>query len=99
MTIETWEEWWPAVEGAGLAFAPAEEPRRPRRPTQSPPQGAHAAEAAQALLLLLEEMRPHAAVSDILTVALVLAVSLPGAPRRPPHPHIYPVSSVDSPFF
>ena len=99
VTIETWEERRAAVEGAGLAFAPAEEYRMFPPPDSESPQGAHAAEAAQALLPLLEEMRPHAVVSDILTVAPALAAELAGVPRATLIPHIYPVLEPDLPFF
>ena len=53
--------------------------------------GQHAAEAARALLPLLEEMRPHVAVSDILTLAPALAAERAGVPLATLIPHIYPV--------
>src|ERR1044072_8191271 len=69
VTIETWEERRSAVEGAGLAFAAAEEYRMSPPPDPDSPEGSHAAEAARGLLPLLEEMRPDVVVSDILTLA------------------------------
>ncbi len=99
VTIETWEERRAAVEGAGLTFAAAEEYRMFPPPDPDSPEGAHAAEAAKALLPLLEEMRPHAVVSDILTLAPTLAAELAGVPRATLIPHIYPVVEPGLPFF
>jgi UDP:flavonoid glycosyltransferase YjiC (YdhE family) len=99
VTIETWEERRAAVEGAGLGFAAAEEYRMFPPPDPDSPEGAHAAEAARALLPLLEEMRPHAVVSDILTLAPTLAAELAGVPRATLIPHIYPVVAPGLPFF
>jgi UDP:flavonoid glycosyltransferase YjiC (YdhE family) len=61
--------------------------------------GRHAAEAARALLPLLEEMRPHVAVSDILTLAPALAAERAGVPLATLIPHIYPVVEPGLPFF
>ena len=61
--------------------------------------GDHAAEAARALLPLLEEMRPHVAVSDILTLAPALAAEKAGVPLATLIPHIYPVVEPGMPFF
>ena len=99
VTIETWEERRGAVEGAGLGFAAAEEYRMFPPPDPGSPEGAHAAEAAKALLPLLEEMRPHAVVSDILTLAPTLAAEVAGVPRATLIPHIYPVVEPGLPFF
>lgn len=98
-TIETWEERRAAVEGAGLGFAAAEEYRMFPPPDPDSEEGAHAAEAARALLPLLEEMQPHAVVSDILTLAPALAAELAGVPRATLIPHIYPVVEPGLPFF
>jgi UDP:flavonoid glycosyltransferase YjiC (YdhE family) len=62
-------------------------------------EGDHAAEAAQALLPLLEEMRPHVVVSDILTLAPALAAEKAGLRRATLIPHIYPVVEPGMPFF
>jgi UDP:flavonoid glycosyltransferase YjiC (YdhE family) len=99
VTIETWEERRAAVEGAGLGFAAAEEYRMFPPPDPDSAEGAHAAEAARALLPLLEEMRPHAVVSDILTLAPALAAEVAGVPRATLIPHIYPVVEPGLPFF
>jgi UDP:flavonoid glycosyltransferase YjiC (YdhE family) len=99
VTIETWEEWRAAVEGAGLGFAAAEEYRMFPPPDPDSPEGSHAAEAARALLPLLEDMRPHVVVSDILTLAPALAAEVAGVPRATLIPHIYPVVEPGLPFF
>ena len=99
VTIETWEERRAAVEGAGLGFAAAEEYRMFPPPDPDSPEGAHAAEAARALLPLLEDMRPHAVVSDILTLAPALAAEAAGVPLATLIPHIYPVVEPGLPFF
>jgi MGT family glycosyltransferase len=99
VTIETWEERRAAVEGAGLGFAAAEEYRMFPPPDPDSADGAHAAEAARALLPLLEEMRPHAVVSDILTLAPSLAAERAGVPLATLIPHIYPVVEPGLPFF
>jgi UDP:flavonoid glycosyltransferase YjiC (YdhE family) len=99
VTVETWEERRPAVEGAGLGFAPAEEYRMFPPPDPDSAEGAHAARAARALLPLLEEMRPDAVVSDILTLAPALAAEVAGLPRATLIPHIHPVVEPGLPFF
>jgi MGT family glycosyltransferase len=99
VTIETWEERRQAVEGAGLGFAASEEYRMFPPPDPDSPEGAPAGEAARALMPLLEEMRPHAVVSDILTLAPTLAAEKAGVPLATLIPHIYPVVEPGLPFF
>jgi MGT family glycosyltransferase len=99
VVVETWEERRAAVEGAGLGFAAAEEYRMFPPPEPDSADGQHAAEAARALLPLLEEMRPHVAVSDILTMAPALAAEAAGVPLATLVPHIYPVVEPGQPFF
>src|SRR5262245_39692677 len=99
VTVETWEERRGAVEGAGLAFTAAEEYRMFPPPDPDSEDGAHAAEAARALLPLLEETRPHAVVSDILTLAPTLAAEKAEVPLATLIPHIYPVVEPGRPFF
>jgi len=97
--LESWEERREAVEGAGLAFTASEEYRTFPPPDPESEEGSHAAEAARALLPLLDEMRPHAVVSDILTLAPALAAEKAGVPRATLIPHIYPVVESGKPFF
>ncbi|HEX9966689.1 MAG TPA: nucleotide disphospho-sugar-binding domain-containing protein, partial [Solirubrobacterales bacterium] len=99
VTIETWEERREAVEGAGLGFAAAEEYRMFPPPDPDSPEGSHAAEAARALMPLLDEMRPHAVISDILTLAPTLAAEASGIPLATLVPHVYPVVAPGLPFF
>lgn len=99
VVVETWEEWRGAVEGAGLGFAAAEEYRMFPPPDPDSADGQHAAEAARALLPLLKRMRPHVAVSDILTLAPALAAERACVPLATLIPHIYPVVEPGLPFF
>jgi MGT family glycosyltransferase len=99
VVVETWEERRAAVEGAGLGFTAAEEYRMFPPPEPGSDDGLHAAEAARALLPLLEEMKPHVAVSDILTLAPALAAERAGVPLATLIPHIYPVVEPGLPFF
>jgi UDP:flavonoid glycosyltransferase YjiC (YdhE family) len=99
VVVETWEERREVVEDAGLGFAAAEEYRMFPPPDPDSPEGAQAAEAAEALLPLLDEMRPHAVVSDILTLAPGLAAEKAGIPLATLIPHIYPVVEPGLPFF
>lgn len=99
VVVETWEERRAAVEGAGLGFAAAEEYRMFPPPEPDSPDGQHAAEAARALLPLLEDLKPHAVVSDILTLAPTLAAQRAGIPLATLIPHIYPVVEPGQPFF
>ncbi len=99
VVVETWEERRGAVEGAGLGFAAAEEYKMFPPPEPDSADGQHAAEAARGLLPLLEEMRPHVAVSDILTLAPALAAEKAGVPLATLIPHIYPVVEPGLPFF
>ena len=99
VTIETWEERRSAVEGAGLGFLAAEEYRMFPPPEPGSDEDAHAAEAARALLPLLEEMRPHAVVSDILTLAPALAAEVAEVPLATLIPHVYPAVEPGLPFF
>ncbi|MFL5873898.1 MAG: glycosyltransferase [Solirubrobacterales bacterium] len=99
VTIETWEERRAAVEGEALGFAAAEEYRMFPPPDPDSPEGLHAAEAARALEPLLDGFRPHAVVSDILTLAPTLAAERAGVPLATLIPHIYPVVEPGLPFF
>jgi MGT family glycosyltransferase len=99
VVIETWEERRQAVEGEGLGFAAAEEYRMFPPPDPESEEGQHAAEAALALRPLLDEFRPHAVVSDILTLAPTLAAEQAGIPLATLIPHIYPVVEPGLPFF
>jgi UDP:flavonoid glycosyltransferase YjiC (YdhE family) len=96
VTVETWGRWREPVEELGLRFQAAEEY------TVFPPidgvlEGA--AEAAIALRPLLDELRPDAVVSDILTLAPTLAAEAAGCRLATLVPHVYPVHDRGMPFF
>jgi UDP:flavonoid glycosyltransferase YjiC (YdhE family) len=98
VVVETWERWREAVEDLGIEFAAAEEY------TVFPPPAfgsddASAADAARALAPLLGEWRPHAVVSDILTLAPTLAAEVAGVRHATLIPHLYPVTDPGMPFF
>jgi MGT family glycosyltransferase len=98
VVVETWEHWREAVEGEGLSFAAAQE----YRAFPPPPPGADGpspAAAARALVPMLEEFRPDAVVSDILTGAPALAAEMAGLRRVTLVPHVYPVHEPGLPFF
>ncbi len=96
--VETWERWREPVGELGLRFAAAEE-YTVFPPPASDSGDATAAEAAKALLPFLEDWRPDALVSDILTVAPPLAAEAAGVPRATLIPHPYPVQQPGKPFF
>ena len=73
----------------GVPGLPAPEPG----PARAPPT------RRVALAPLLEELRPDAVVSDILTLAPALAAEVAGVPRATLIPHIYPVHEPGLPFF
>lgn len=99
VVVESWERWRQPVEAERLGFRAAEEYRVFPPPAPGSAEGASAAEAARALAPLLEEMRPQAVVSDILTLAPALAAEVAGIPRATLIPHIYPVHEPGLPFF
>jgi UDP:flavonoid glycosyltransferase YjiC (YdhE family) len=97
VTVETWERWRGPVEEVGLRFEAAEEytvfPPRPEGTFTD------VASAAIALRPLLDELRPHAVVSDILTLAPTLAAEAAGCRVATLIPHVYPVHEPGMPFF
>ncbi len=97
VAVETWEQWREPVESLGLRFQGAEEYEV--FPPPPPGRGAGPAEAARALLPLLDELRPAAVVSDILTLAPALAAELRGIPLATLIPHLYPVHEPGMPIF
>jgi MGT family glycosyltransferase len=99
VTVETWGRWREAVEGLGLRFYAAEEYTVFPPPAPDGSEGPTAADAAQALVPMMEEMRPDLVVSDILTVAPVLAAEVTGCPWVTLIPHVYPPQESGTPFF
>jgi UDP:flavonoid glycosyltransferase YjiC (YdhE family) len=97
--VETWERWRSAVEGEGLEFAAAQEYKTFPPPPPNSGEGPSPADAARALAPLLDDLRPHAVVSDILTLAPSLAAEVAGVRRATLIPHVYPVHEAGLPFF
>ena len=98
VVVETWQRWREPVEELGLRFAAAEEY------TVFPPpafgsEDASAADAALALAPLLEEWKPDAVISDVLTLAPTLAAEAAGVPHATLVPHLFPISEPGMPFF
>jgi UDP:flavonoid glycosyltransferase YjiC (YdhE family) len=99
VVVETWRHWQDAVEGLGLEFAAAEEYKVFPPPRPDSADGAGAAGAARALLPFMEDWRPNAVISDVLTVAPALAAEAAGVRRATLIPHPYPVHRAGEPFF
>jgi len=99
VVVETWERWREPVEALGFEFAAAEEYQVFPPPRADGGGAAGAADAALALAPLLEQLRPDAVVSDILTLAPALAAERAGCRWATLIPHVYPVHEAGMPFF
>jgi UDP:flavonoid glycosyltransferase YjiC (YdhE family) len=90
VTIQTWVKWRDHAERAGMRFSPAPEYQvfptrgRPLKPYQA------AVRAARDSGPLVTDVRPDAAVADILTLAPALAAELEGVPVATLVPHVFP---------
>ena len=98
VVIESWARWREPVEDLGLRFAAAEEYTVFPPPAFSS-EDASAADAASALAPLLEEWKPDAVVSDILTLAPTLAAEVAGVRHATLIPHLFPINEPGMPFF
>ncbi len=92
VTFETWSRWRSDVEDAGMRFLAA-----PEYPLFGGGSGM-GAEMYEAVVLAtgqtraaVAELRPHALVHDILTLAPAMAGELEGVPVATLVPHLYPV--------
>ncbi len=94
VTFETWSRWRSEVEGAGMRFLPA-----PEYPLFGDDSNL-GSEMYEAVVLAaahtrtaVAELRPHALVHDILTLAPAMAGELEGVPVATLIPHLYPVGA------
>jgi UDP:flavonoid glycosyltransferase YjiC (YdhE family) len=97
--LQTWRRWQHHVEGEGLHFAPAPEYEPPPRAPGELGFYEAAERAARDTLPLVSELRPHAVVADILTLAPALAAELGGVPWATLVPHVYPVDAPGLPIY
>ena len=90
VTLQTWRRWHEHVEAEGMRFAPAPEYHvfptleRPLTPYQA------VVRATGETRALVADVRPHAVVADILTLAPALAAELEGVPAATLVPHVDP---------
>jgi UDP:flavonoid glycosyltransferase YjiC (YdhE family) len=90
VVLQTWSRWEPDVRAAGMAFEPAPEyhvfptRERPLKPYEA------VVRATRQTRPLVAELRPHAVVADILTLAPALAAELEGVPVASVIPHTDP---------
>ncbi|MGZ5341962.1 MAG: glycosyltransferase [Solirubrobacterales bacterium] len=97
--VESWEQWRAPVGELGIEFTAAQEYTVYPPPGPDTPAGRTAAGAAAALARMLDEFRPDAVVSDILTQAPMLAAEVAGVRRVTLVPHVYPVQEPGLPLF
>ncbi len=99
MTIQTWDRWAPEIEALGISFARA--PEYDVFPTAGRPLKPYAAvvRAAAEAAPLLAELRPHAVVADILTLAPALAGERAGIPVATLIPHVHPAGAPGFPVY
>lgn len=99
VTLQTWRRWREHVEREGMTFAPAPEYRV--FPTGPEPLDFYEAvvHATRDTLPLVRELRPHAAVADILTLAPALAAEAEGVPWATLIPHVHPRSAPGFPIY
>lgn len=90
VTVQTWSRWAEHVEAGGMRFAAAPEYHvfptldRPLKPYEA------VRRATEHTRPLVRSLRPHAVVSDILTLAPALAGELEGVPVATLIPHVDP---------
>jgi UDP:flavonoid glycosyltransferase YjiC (YdhE family) len=100
--VETFEQWRDTIEGLGLGFVAAEEQfafpgiadrkrARDGRPTM--------AQVARSMVPTIRERRPDVLVSDLFTIAPVVAAEAAGVRTVTLIPHVYPVHEPGLPFY
>jgi UDP:flavonoid glycosyltransferase YjiC (YdhE family) len=97
VAVQTWSKWREDVEREGMRFHAA--PEYQVFPTRERPLKPYAAvaRAVGETRPLVRELRPHAVVSDILTLAPALAAELERRPWATLVPHLYPPPSAGVP--
>lgn len=97
VALQTWRKWQPHVEREDMRFHAA--PEYQVFPTRERPLKPYAAvvRAAGETRPLVQQLRPDAVVSDILTLAPALAAELEGCPWATLVPHVYPPPAVGVP--
>jgi UDP:flavonoid glycosyltransferase YjiC (YdhE family) len=90
VTLQTWRKWEGQVEAEGMRFAAA--PEYQVFPTRERPLKPYAAvvRGARETVPLVEEVRPHAVIADIITLAPALAGEMAGVPVATLIPHVDP---------
>jgi UDP:flavonoid glycosyltransferase YjiC (YdhE family) len=99
VTLQTWTRWREHVEAEGIAFAPA--PEYEVFPSGPEPLDFYEAvvHATRDTVPLVRELRPHALVADILTLAPALAAELESVPWATLIPHVYPHGESEFPIY
>jgi UDP:flavonoid glycosyltransferase YjiC (YdhE family) len=99
VTLQTWRRWQAPVEAEGMSFAAA--PEYQVFPSGPEPLDFYeaAVQATRDTLPLVRDVRPHVAVSDILTLAPGLAAEVEGVPLATLIPHVYPHGERDFPIY
>jgi UDP:flavonoid glycosyltransferase YjiC (YdhE family) len=99
VTLQTWTRWRQHVEAEGMTFATAPE-------YQVFPSGPEPVDFYEAVVHstldtrpLVRKLRPHVAVSDILTLAPALAAELEGVRCATLIPHVHPHMARDFPIY
>jgi UDP:flavonoid glycosyltransferase YjiC (YdhE family) len=93
VTFETWSRWAEHIEAAGMRFASA--PEYQLFPGDGEPFEMYEAvvRATAVTRRTVAQLRPHAVVHDILTLAPAMAGELEGVPVATLIPHLYPVGA------
>jgi UDP:flavonoid glycosyltransferase YjiC (YdhE family) len=102
VTLQTWRRWRQHVQDEGMRFVPAPEYTVfPSGDVGSEPLDFYEAVvyAARDTVPLVQELRPHVVVADILTLAPALAAEIAGVSHATLIPHVYPHGQPDFPIY
>lgn len=106
VTLQTWERWRADVEAEGMSFAPAPEYHVFPIPTPGSDGRTEPLDFYEAVIYatrdtepLVRELSPDVIVSDILTLAPLLAAELNGIPAATLIPHVFPESFEGFPIY